>query len=156
LLTEQQLDILFYTDVVDPLLYSLAFSRLAPVQCVTWGHPDTTGLDTIDYFVSSELFETAQADEHYSETLVRLKTIPAYCYRPERTTPAKAREAFDLPADGHLYACLQSVYKFHPEFDVVLTDILRRDPKGVLILSEGYHCYWRTLLERRFMATLPE
>ncbi len=52
-------DLLLYTDIgMDPTTYSMAFTRLAPVQCVSWGHPDTTGIDTIDYFVSSELFES--------------------------------------------------------------------------------------------------
>ncbi len=56
-----RLDILFYTDLgMEPLTYTLAFSRLAPVQCVTWGHPDTTAIPTIDYFISSEDLDTRQ------------------------------------------------------------------------------------------------
>ncbi len=39
------LDILFYPDLgMTPLTYFLAFARLAPVQCVSWGHPVTTGI----------------------------------------------------------------------------------------------------------------
>src|SRR5208337_3284996 len=82
LLAKQAFDVLFYTDVVmNPLVNTLAYSRLAPVQCVTWGHPETTALATMDYFLSSELFETEDADRHYTEKLVRLATLPAYCYR---------------------------------------------------------------------------
>lgn len=33
-----------------------ASARLAPTQVVTWGHPSTTGLEAIDYFVSSSLY----------------------------------------------------------------------------------------------------
>ncbi len=37
------LDVLYYTDIgMDPMTYFLAFARLAPVQCVTNGHPVTT------------------------------------------------------------------------------------------------------------------
>src|SRR5207245_339131 len=80
--TAAGLDVLFYTDIgMDATTYTLAFSRLAPVQCVTWGHPLTTGLDTIDYFVSSEILEPAGAEDHYTETLVRLRTLPFYYYR---------------------------------------------------------------------------
>ena len=45
-IADQSLDILFYLDIgMDSLTYFLAFSRLASVQCVTWGHPVTTGED---------------------------------------------------------------------------------------------------------------
>src|SRR5262249_10876056 len=72
-IAEQRLDVLYYTDIgMDPLAYFLAFARLAPVQCVTWGHPITTGIPTMDYFISSELFEAPGAEEHYTEQLVRL------------------------------------------------------------------------------------
>ena len=51
---DNAVDVLVYTDIgMDQTTYSLAFSRLAPVQCTTWGHPETTGIATIDYFVSS-------------------------------------------------------------------------------------------------------
>src|SRR5207253_11098850 len=81
-IAEHGLDVLVYTDIgMEDLTYSLAFSRLAPVQCVTWGHPVTTGIPTIDYYLSSTLFETAEAQEHYTETLVRLPALPCYCYR---------------------------------------------------------------------------
>ena len=53
-IADQELDVLYYADIgMDPLTYFLAFARLAPVQCVTWGHPVTTGIPTIDYFLSS-------------------------------------------------------------------------------------------------------
>src|SRR5581483_7836844 len=50
----------------------LASLRLAPVQAAAWGHPETTGLPTIDAYLSAEAFEPADADAHYSERLVRL------------------------------------------------------------------------------------
>src|SRR5262249_27561306 len=122
------LDVLFYTDIgMDPLTYTLAFSRLAPVQCVTWGHPETTGLDTIDYFVSSKALAPAGSEEQYTETLVRLRTLPFFYYRPELPRPLRGREFFGLDAAAHLYACPQSIYKFHPEFDSLMAEILRRD-----------------------------
>jgi protein O-GlcNAc transferase len=36
--------------------------KCAPiVRCTTWGHPVTTGIDAIDYFISSEALETEEA-----------------------------------------------------------------------------------------------
>ena len=59
----------------------LAALWLAPIQCASWGHPDTTGLPTIDYFLSGELMEPPDADEHYTERLVRLPNLAIY-YEP--------------------------------------------------------------------------
>jgi predicted O-linked N-acetylglucosamine transferase (SPINDLY family) len=154
------LDVLVYTDVgMDPVGYSLAFSRLAPVQCVTWGHPVTTGVPTLDYFLSSELFELPGAQAHYTETLVRLKGLPAYCYRPVLRGRARGREHFGLPADRHLYGCPQPVVKFHPDFDPLLADILRRDPLGLVVINHtdrAHYRHWQELLRRRFATVMPD
>jgi predicted O-linked N-acetylglucosamine transferase (SPINDLY family) len=156
-LLDAELDVLFYTDIgMDPHTHSLAHLRLAPVQCVTWGHPVTTGLRTIDYFLSSELLETADAQQHYTERLVRLRTLGLYVYRPQLPEPRKCRADFGLPGDKHLYGCLQSLFKFHPQFDPLLAGILRRDPQGLLVLPEGVCPQWRELLMERFRATMPD
>ena len=68
---------------MDPITYFLAFARLAKVQCVSWGHPVTTGLTTIDYFVSHQLLEEEDpvaAQSHYSEKLILLSQPPTYLY----------------------------------------------------------------------------
>jgi predicted O-linked N-acetylglucosamine transferase (SPINDLY family) len=157
LLADQELDVLFYTDIgMDPFTYTLAFSRFAPVQCVTWGHPDTTALETIDYFISSDLFERSDSACDYTERLVRLKSLPAYAYRPAPSTPLRGRENYGFADDCRLYACLQSGFKFHPEFDELLGGILRRDLKAVIAVSEGSQPRWREPLLRRFKATLPD
>jgi protein O-GlcNAc transferase len=151
------LDVLFYTDIgMDATTWSLAFSRLAPLQCTTWGHPETTGVDTIDYYISSELFEAADADRSYTERLIRLPSIPAYCYRPTFSGPQKDRGALDLPSDRNLYACPQSPFKFHPAFDDLLGGILRQDPRGELIMVESAKPHWNKLLKDRFATTLAD
>jgi predicted O-linked N-acetylglucosamine transferase (SPINDLY family) len=156
-LADHALDVLIYTDLgMEELSYSLAFSRLAPVQCVLWGHPVTTGIDTLDYFLSSALLDVADAQQHYTETLVRLPALPVYYYRPQPPDPLPGRAALGLPADGHLYGCPQSLFKLHPEFDPLLKEILRRDPSGVLVLLEGKHAWWTEALRRRFAMTLGE
>ena len=45
LIAAERLDALYYADIgMSALTYFLAFARLAPLQCLTWGHPDTTGI----------------------------------------------------------------------------------------------------------------
>jgi predicted O-linked N-acetylglucosamine transferase (SPINDLY family) len=152
-----ELDVLFYQDIgMEPFTYFLAFSRLAPVQCTFFGHPDTTGIANMDYFVSSTLFEPADGAAHYSEELVALDDLgtTAYYYRP--ATPAPATPAdFGLPT-GRLYLCPQTLFKIHPEFDAIFGAILRTDPSGRVVLIEGQTRYWGELLRARFAASLPD
>jgi predicted O-linked N-acetylglucosamine transferase (SPINDLY family) len=126
------------------------------VQCVTLGHPVTTGFDTIDYFISSADLESDGAEQHYTETLVRLKNLPIYYYRPEPPAPLKERGHFGLANGDHVYACLQTLFKFHPAFDEILGGILRGDPRGTLVLSRGREPHCEELLRRRFAVTLPD
>ncbi|WP_339728465.1 tetratricopeptide repeat protein [uncultured Gimesia sp.] len=146
-----ELDILFYADIgMDPLIFSLATTRHAPIQCVTWGHPITTGLKTIDYFISSKLIEPEDAQDHYTETLVELDALPSYYHRPNLPDKIKARGAFGLSDDDHIYACPQTLFKIHPEFDQVLAGILRKDPQARIIMIRDETSKWKNLLVERF------
>lgn len=153
---DRGLDILIYTDIgMDQVTYSLAFSRLAPVQCVTWGHSDTTGIPTIDHFVSSALLEPADADAHYSEKLVRLPDLTLYF---DRSPPPKTldRAGLGLDPTRRLYACPQTIYKFHPDFDAALAGILRRDPEAQIVLIRSLYPHPDEILRRRFAQTMPD
>ncbi len=156
IIAEQALDILFYLDIgMDPLTYFLGYSRLAPVQCATWGHADTTGIPNMDYYLSSEHAEPENAQQHYSEKLVRLSRFPMYCYFPDLPDEPIEREKAGLPNDQNLYLCPQSLFKFPPDFDVILKAILEKDPNGAIILFEGKHASWADLLRKRFARTMP-
>ena len=96
-ISEARLDVLFYPDIgMDPVTYFLAQARLAPVQCATWGHPVTTGMPTIDYFLSCDAAEPEGAETHYSEILVRLGGLPFSYRRPSHPNPLGSRADFDL------------------------------------------------------------
>jgi predicted O-linked N-acetylglucosamine transferase (SPINDLY family) len=156
-ITEHALDILLYLDVgMDSFTYFLAYSRLAPVQCVTWGHPVTTGIPNMDYYISSEIAEPLGAQDHYSEKLALLKRFVMYFYPPEPPTKRMSRKDFGLPENHNLYMCFQTIYKFHPDFDAMLGAILREDLRGRLILFEGDHEHWAESLRERFLRVFPE
>jgi predicted O-linked N-acetylglucosamine transferase (SPINDLY family) len=149
-IAEQALDVLVYPDIgMSPLTYFLAFARLAPVQCVSWGHPDTTGIPNLDYFLSCDTMEPPDGATHYSETLVRLPGPTIYYPRPRFDGRLKNRAELGLDPAAHLYVCPQSLFKFHPDFDAVLTDILERDPAGRLVLIRGAHPHIDDLLLSR-------
>jgi protein O-GlcNAc transferase len=134
-----EIDVLVYSDIgMEPFTYFLAFSRLAPVQCVTWGHPTTTGIAAIDYFISGRDLESADpiaAQQHYSEELVRLSSPPTYLYPIQQSTVA-ARPDLSFLAGANIYACVQLPLKIVPEMDRVFIDILRRDPKAVVVFID--------------------
>ncbi len=158
-IADLELDILFYPDIgMEPFSYFLAFARLAPVQCVTFGHPDTTGIRNMDYWVSNDLFEPEDAQAHYSEQLFLLHNLGtlAYYYRPPVPAVLEGRARFGLPEDMHVYLCPQMLFKFHPDFDALLAGILRADPNGRIVLIEAKFPYWVELLRQRFGQSFPD
>jgi protein O-GlcNAc transferase len=152
-----ELDVLFYQDIgMDPASYLLSFARLAPVQCVSYGHPNTTGVPAMDYFVSNDLYETEDADAHYSERLVRLHDLPtlAYYYRPDVARGPVRRASLGLPEPATIYVCPQTLFKIHPDMDELLHAILRRDAHGRLILIRGHYPEWADKLAGRLRRTM--
>ncbi|MCY2995650.1 MAG: tetratricopeptide repeat protein [Planctomycetota bacterium] len=147
-------DVLYHWQVgTDPLNYFLPFARLAPVQCTGWGSHGTTGNAAIDYCLSSDWIESPGAEQHYTESLVRLKTLPTYERIQPLAAPAR-RSDFGLPENGHLYCCPQRLAKLHPEADVLFAAILEQDVQGFLVVLEGKVTRAAELLRRRFSQTL--
>ncbi|MDM8523367.1 tetratricopeptide repeat protein [Desulfococcaceae bacterium HSG8] len=156
-IAEHSPDILYYPDIgMDSMTYFLAFSRLAPVQCTTWGHPVTTGIPEMDYFISSETLEPPGAEDHYSERLARMKRLNVFYYRPKPPGEVPSREKFNLPEGYNLYVCPQAIFKFHPDFDAALGAILRHDSKGLIVLLEGSYAHFTTLWTDRFKRQFPD
>ncbi len=150
-LEQLDLDVLLFADVgMDALCSTLAYSRSAPIQMTTWGHPETTGSSVMDYFVSSRLLESDGAAAAYSEKLILLSDLGTYYERPSRSSKPKSRAEFGIPADRHVYTCPQTLFKFHPEFDWALNEILRRDPKSELVILEGRVPEWTNRLTARW------
>ena len=146
-----ELDILLFADVgMHPVTTFLSLWRLAPLQLTTWGHSVTSGVDTVDYYVSADAVEPEGAQDLYSEKLLRL---PGYFLpRYERPRPPVRRQS---RTDRHVYFCPQSLFKLHPDFDPALRGILERDAKGEIVLLGGPP-RWEQELRRRFTRTLGD
>jgi protein O-GlcNAc transferase len=111
----------------------------------------------MDYFLSSELLDNPDAQAHYSEQLIRMPLTGTYYERPE--VPAAAtivRSRLGLPEGRSLYACPQSLFKFHPHDDIVLAGILEADPNGMLVVIEGRVPEWTARLKSRWQKTLAQ
>lgn len=125
-----QLDVVVLLDVgMDAVMYLLGGWRFAPIQCATWGHPVTTGLPVVDYFLTSDRMEPPQAEFHYSETPICLPGLGiTYDRPPIAQWSAADRASFGLPADAVLYLCCQSLYKYLPQFDRLWVEIAQQVP----------------------------
>lgn len=136
-------DIIVYPEIgMDIFFYILAHSRLAPIQINTWGHSETSGIDTIDYYFSSKYYETEKMAENYSEKLVLLDSLCTYYYSLDmfdfintiKNTKSQILVDFNLPSNCNLYGSLQSAFKYQPENINSLKNILCNDPKAIIIL----------------------
>lgn len=150
-------DVLYHCEIgTDCFNYYLPFFQAAPIQVASWGVPVTTGIAAVDYFLSSELIEPPEAEQHYSESLITLKTMPVVYKRPRVRPPQKDRQAFGFTDQQRLYGCLQSIFKLHPDYDSLLAEILRRDDQAVIALVGGMHESHADLLRERFKQSIPE
>lgn len=147
-------DVIYHWQIgTDPLNYFLPFAPLAPIQCTGWGSHGTTGIPTVDYYLSSGLIEPEDAEEHFTESLIRFKSLTSF----QRRMPppaASVRSDFGLPACGRLYIYPGRLGKLHPESDPLLAAVLQADAEGFLILLQGRHPQPASELRRRFERTL--
>jgi predicted O-linked N-acetylglucosamine transferase (SPINDLY family) len=150
--------ILLFPEIgMDKVSAQLAAQRLAAVQCCSWGHPVTSGFPTIDYFISSDLMEPADAAAHYSERLIRLPNL-SICYEPAAAQPAAiGRAQLGLRKSAVVYWCCQSLPKYLPQFDEVFARIAAEMPDCQFTFIEfaggkGVTELFRNRLARAFKA----
>ena len=123
----KNLDILFYTDIgMSTNLYYLTLLKLAKLQITSWGHGETTGNSKINYFLSSKFLETEGYENKYSENVILSNYLPMYFYKPKIVDEISLEE---LKIKNH-YCCPQSLFKLHPDFDLIIKKILEKDKKA--------------------------
>jgi predicted O-linked N-acetylglucosamine transferase (SPINDLY family) len=133
------LDILFYQDIgMEPLSYFLAFARLAPVQLTSFGHPDTTGIPNLDFFLSAENYELPGAERDYSEHLIQIPDVGtlAYYHRPKAPSAKASREDFGLKTEDKVYLCPQTLFKIQPVMDRIFQKITDLDARAKFVFIE--------------------
>jgi protein O-GlcNAc transferase len=125
---DEKLDILFYPEIGLSLqLYFLSYIRLAKYQVTSWGHPETTGNDSIDYFISSKLIESENSDKNFSEKLICSESLPMFYYRPEVKNILSVEKINKM----NLYSCPQTLFKLHPDFDKIIEGIQKKDKNSI-------------------------
>lgn len=153
-----QLDVLVFTEIgMDPKAYFLAFARLALRTAVFWGHAVTSGIDTVDYFVSSSLFHVAkpstgtghdsgdQQQSKYVECVYEMSSLTTYFLPPPPSSVGLSDDGHDnfrrslgLPPRRVLETMLlvpQTLYKLHPDFDALIERILLETPNSSFLVA---------------------
>lgn len=154
-IADQKCDAIFYPEIgMDPITYYLAFSRLAPLQFMTWGHPSSPALPHIDCFLSSHDLEREGSEVDYAERLIKFNNLMTVFNRPEYAPCTRVE--LGLPEDRRIYTCPQSLFKIHPDMDPFLAEILRKDQEGLLVFLTGKERHWDSVLMERFKKFMPD
>jgi predicted O-linked N-acetylglucosamine transferase (SPINDLY family) len=130
-LRKDNLDALFILDIgMDILNRILSLVRIAPLQCLSWGHPDTTGSSCMDAFLSGAAMEPENGQEHYSEELIALPNLGWNLEPPEAPDPANYFKLDEYSPEGCTtrLGSLQSLFKYAPKYDNVFRQILKQSP----------------------------
>jgi predicted O-linked N-acetylglucosamine transferase (SPINDLY family) len=145
--------VLIYPEIgMDHMTLRLASLRLAAVQVATWGHPETTGLPTIDYYLSADCLEPAGAQAHYTESLVKLPGLGVY-YQPLPIPQLDGDlQSFGIDGGRPLLLNPGTPYKYSPRYDHVFVDIAQRLGDCQLIFFSGGYSDLTELLRRRLRA----
>ncbi len=137
LLQSLAIDILFFTDLgMNPYDFMIPALRICPIQVTGWGLPHTSGLGSIDYYLSSNLIESEKHQDEYVERLVLLDGLPC-CFMAKNLSYRRvSRDYFMLPSDCVLLGCTQNFWKIHPDFDLIIEKIAYRLPDVVFVFVE--------------------
>jgi predicted O-linked N-acetylglucosamine transferase (SPINDLY family) len=148
-IAEDQLDLIIYPGIgMDHRTQQLAALRLAPVQAVAWGHPVTTGMPTMDYFLSSDLMEPSGSERHYTEKLVRLPNL-SVCYQPLETGMAKQPDnIIGTAGDEVLFLCCQNLLKYRPQHDLIYPRIALELPNARFVFINYSAAQSKILMKR--------
>ncbi|MEL7038708.1 MAG: tetratricopeptide repeat protein [Cyanobacteria bacterium J06592_8] len=150
---DDKLDILVFLDIgMCPLTTQIASLRLASIQCAAWGHPVTTGLPTIDYFISADLLEPKNARKHYLETLIRLPNLGIYYEQQAIPELQKTREDFGLKNNAVIYLSCQSLFKYLPQYDSIFVKIAQQVPLAQFVFVS----HWNDAITDKFKQRLKQ
>lgn len=129
------LDVLIFPDIgMDGANYQYAGMRLAPVQATAWGSPLTSGLSSIDYYLSSSLMEPAGAQKEYSEKLVLLPGSGLWYKRPEPSPVKMTRADFGLDND-FLILMPQNPRKSIPRWDFLFAQVCAATGRPIVCIE---------------------
>jgi len=126
MIREKNLAVLLFPEIgMDPTTKALACLRLATVQAVSWGHPETSGLSTIDYFLSAKDFEQSGSEDYYGEELIRLPKLGTYFESDDIQAQDINLSSLGISPDLPILLCAGSPSKYSPQNDTIFIEIAK-------------------------------
>lgn len=156
-ISDARIDVLAYPEIgMDSTTVRLASLRLAPVQLASWGHPITTGLPTMDVFVSAKALEPQDADANYTEELFELPGIGC-CYHPFalKPTPIDLTQ-WGIGSADRILLCAGTPFKYSPQSDELWIDIAKRCQPCKLVFFRAKPEPLSAMLEARLRRKFEE
>ena len=127
IIANQNLDVILYPEIgMDTVSKALACLRLAPLQAVSWGHPETTGIPTIDAFLSAELLEPDDAHSLYSEEIIELPNLGTNVQYQDVVAQSPNLESLGIDPSLPILLCAGSPSKYTPSHDFVFIEIAKK------------------------------
>jgi predicted O-linked N-acetylglucosamine transferase (SPINDLY family) len=124
----------------------------APVQVSWLGYFNTTGLSTMDYFVTDPVSSPPGQERYFVEKLVRLPAT-RFCYEPPEFMPEIS--ALPARATGRVtFGCLNNIAKLNPHVLRLWARILGATPGSRLLLQAS--ALNDPLFRREFRAVAAE
>jgi tetratricopeptide (TPR) repeat protein len=145
----EDIDILFMPDIGMSIESQiLATFKLAEVSIMGWLHPITSGSNNINYFLSGELMETPESSNEYTEKLIKLPGI-GLKINPETYISTTLKKIQNKQINEDLkVGCLQTPFKYHPQYDYVLIEIAKKIPKASFIFIRYQDDLDKKLMQR--------
>lgn len=132
---KSELDLLIFADIgMDVLTYTLGAMNLAPKQAVLVGHGTTTGLSTLDYYISGD-HEPLNAQEHYTERLICLPNAGSAQLPPSQNESEMTREKIGVPEEAVLFISCANGIKHYYNRDELFIEILQKAPNAYIVLK---------------------
>lgn len=136
-------DIIIFGDChMSPQVSTISLFRLAPFMINTFGHSETSG--SLDYFISSRIFEGEEARENYTEKLILCDSLNMKypnIINPETFIKFKPRAFFEIPNNKPVIIVPSSLFKIGGDFLLLMNEILNRNKDVFIIflkMSESY------------------
>ena len=137
IILNKYLDILLYLDIgMSVKTYFMSLSRLALVQVLHSGHPQTSGSPNMDYYISSKRKELEDDDKYFSERLIRIKGIPVNYSLPNIINSNFEVSKLNISDKDFIIGLPHTSFKYHPDFDYILDKILEEIPHARLLFFE--------------------
>lgn len=151
LIESHSLDIIFYPEIgMNPLINQIAAYKPAKKQVTSWGHPETSGLATMDFYLSTNFLETHLSHKNYVEKIVKLDGIGT-CFLPPSLVAAKFNLLkFGIPEGSKILLCLGAANKFLPEYDYIYECLINNNDCHLIFMHDTSGM--SKILEKRLIA----